>query len=117
MATHVMRHLPEKNPPREKTVEISVQNQEILVIFNGEPKPFWLSKGNDEEVRWVSVDHLDFLVDFEDHSPFYESQFSQDSPVSGLVRRDILPNDNRLYKYTVWVGRLEELDPGGGVKP
>jgi hypothetical protein len=116
MATHVIRHLPEKNAPREKTVEISVQNGEINVTFNGEPRPFWLSKGEDEEVRWVSSDDLDFLVDFEDDSPFYESQFNQDSPVSGLVRRNILPNDQRLYKYTVWVGNLQ-LDPGGGVKP
>jgi hypothetical protein len=116
MATHVMRHLPETNPPREKKVEISIQNDEILVTFNGVPKPFWLSKCADEEVRWVSVDNLDFLVDFEDDSPFYESQFNQDSPVSGLVRRDILPNEQRLYKYTVWVGN-KRLDPGGGVKP
>jgi len=103
-----------ESPPREVTVEISVQDGEIHVEFNGKQEPFWVSKHADQEVRWVSKKGDKFLVDFGDDSPFYESQFSQDSPVSGLVRRDVLPNDYRLYKYTVWVGKLK-LDPGGGV--
>jgi len=56
-----------------------------------------------------------FTVDFEKNgSPFYESQFSSDSPISGLVRRDVLPGPKR-YNYTVRAGD-KSLDPGGGVK-
>lgn len=112
---------PEEREKREVTVVISVQGEEIRVEVEGAQEPFWVKKHANQEVRWVLKTAegqfpVDFLVDFGNDSPFYESQFSQDSPVSGLVRRNILPNQARLYKYTVWVGD-KKLDPGGGVKP
>jgi hypothetical protein len=115
MATHAIG--PRPVPPREVTVEISVQKGEIHVNVEGQPKPFWVRKRDNQEVRWVLKGGGEFLVDFKNDSPFYESQFSQESPVSGLVRRDILPSDSRLYKYTVFIPNVKELDPGGGVKP
>lgn len=103
---------PEKEEEREVTVEISFKDGKISV----QPDPFWVSKGANQEVRWrLNGGDGQFLVDFGADSPFYESQFSQDSPVSGLARRDVLPHDNRTYKYTVWVGNVK-LDPGGGIK-
>ena len=100
---------------REVRVEISVEGGTISVDSGKDP--FWVSKEKNEEVRWILKGEGDFLVDFKDDSPFYESQFSKVSPVSGLVRRDVLPNDKRVYKYTVWIKDLKELDPGGGVRP
>jgi hypothetical protein len=56
-------------------------------------------------------------VDFETNgSPFYESQFSSDAPVSGLAKRSVLAGP-KVYKYTVRVKGKDDLDPGGGVKP
>ena len=104
---------PEKNG-REVTVEIRFDGE---IHVDAPNDPFWVSKKDNEEVRWIlKGGDGKFLVDFGHDSPFYESQFSQDSPVSGLVRRDVLPNSGRLYKYTVWVGG-KKLDPGGGVRP
>jgi hypothetical protein len=86
---------------------------------------FQVSKGAFEQVVWVcdvKHDHMNpkagpcFTVDFEENgSPFYETQFSSDSPYSGLVRRDVLAGP-KLYKYIVRVGD-KSLDPYGGVKP
>jgi len=114
MATADSKLVPWPEEKREVTVEISVEGDKIQVEVEGEQKPFWVSKQANQEVRWILKGGGKFLVDFGDDSPFYESQFSQDSPVSGLVRRDILPNESRLYEYTVWVGKLKK-DPGGGV--
>jgi hypothetical protein len=83
---------------------------------------FSVSKSGNEEVRWVCIQNHDhtkycpcFSVEFENNdSPFYEFQFSSDAPVSGLVRRSVLPSD-RVYKYTVRIGD-KSLDPGGGVR-
>jgi hypothetical protein len=55
------------------------------------------------------------MVEFGTDSPFYETQFTKDFPCSGLVRREVAPDDFRLYKYTVRVGK-RILDPGGGVR-
>jgi hypothetical protein len=99
---------------REVLVKISVDAEGKISV---DPDTFWVSKRANQEVKWIFEDgDGKFLVDFEGESPFYESQFSQDSPLSGLVRRDILPHDHRTYEYSVWVGD-EKLDPGGGVKP
>lgn len=92
-------------------VVISVQNGEIQV----KPDPFELRKHLDQEVRWTcTAGDGEFLVEFSD-SPFYEFQFSKDAPVSGLAKRTILADDNKLYEYTVRVGQLFR-DPGGVIK-
>jgi hypothetical protein len=85
---------------------------------------FFVSKSANEEVRWVCAQNHDhtkdqglpcFSVEFaKDDTPFYEFQFNSDVPVSGLVRRDVLPS-SKCYEYTVRIGE-KSLDPGGGVK-
>jgi hypothetical protein len=83
---------------------------------------FNVSKSGNEEVRWKCVQKHEhpkvrpcFSVEFENNdSPFYEYQFSSDAPVSGLVRRSVLPSD-QVYKYIVRIGD-KSLDPGGGVR-
>jgi len=87
------------------------------------PDYFEVSKRGNEEVRWVCAQNHEhheegpcFTVDFEKNgSPFYESQFSSDAPISGLARRDVLPGP-KVYKYTVRMVGKADLDPGGGVK-
>jgi hypothetical protein len=51
-----------------------------------------------------------FTVDFGDKSPFYESQFSKDDPVSGLVQRRVLCDPGKKYKYTVRT-KHDQKDP------
>jgi len=87
------------------------------------PDYFEVSKRGNQEVRWVCAQNHEhgevgpcFTVDFEKNgSPFYESQFSSDAPISGLARRDVLPGP-KVYKYTVRIVGKADLDPGGGVK-
>jgi hypothetical protein len=82
------------------------------------PNQFEVSKGKQEEVIWIvdSFQPVYFTVEFKGQSPFYESQFSSDFPVSGLVRREVLADPLKEYKYTVRAGG-KTLDPVGIVKP
>ena len=114
--------MPEPAPaldPREVLVKIGLDDKGNIVAA---PEYFQISKGRNEEVRWVCVQnhkHNDggpcFTVDFEKNgSPFYESQFSSEAPVSGLAKRNVLPGP-KIYEYTIRIGD-KTLDPGGGVK-
>jgi hypothetical protein len=104
---------------REVLVKIGLDSRGNIEAV---PDYFQVSKRRNEEVRWVcGQDHEHpkdgpcFTVDFEKNgSPFYESQFSSDAPVSGLAKRSVLPGP-KIYNYTVRVGD-KSLDPGGGVK-
>jgi hypothetical protein len=89
---------------------ISIKNGAIDVA----PDPFHISKSNQEEVLWVAADpSLEFTVEFKKgDSPFYEVQFSNDFPASGLVRRSVLHDPLRKYEYTIRAGKLEK-DPSG----
>jgi hypothetical protein len=122
MKATAAKKAPQEEMPtrREKRVEIYLDAAKVVA----NPPYFEVSKGQNEEVVWVCVekhahrpnDEPCFTIDFETNgSPFYERQFSSDSPVSGLVRRDVLPGP-KVYKYTVRFGDASE-DPGGGVKP
>jgi len=92
-------------------------------IIKADPPYFQISKSKNEEVRWVcDQDHEHpkdgpcFTVDFEKNgSPFYESQFSSDAPVSGLAKRNVMPGP-KIYDYTVRIKGKPDLDPGGGVQ-
>src|SRR5882672_10962752 len=104
MATQLQMH----PMSREVVVKISVQDGRIHVS----PDPFFVSKDGNEEVRWTCNEE-DFLVEFGEDSPFYERQFSNYAPFSGLARRNIQPHETKTYKYTVRVGKIV-LDPTGG---
>ena len=114
--------MPEPAPAldsREVLVKIGLDDRGNI---EATPDYFQISKGRNEEVRWVcgqNHKHNDggpcFTVDFEKNgSPFYESQFSSEAPVSGLAKRTVLPGP-KIYEYTVRIGD-KTLDPGGGVK-
>ncbi|HTS56668.1 MAG TPA: hypothetical protein VMH03_03920 [Terriglobales bacterium] len=76
--------------------------------------PFWVHKHQDQYVVWECTEP--FTVEFNPHDcPFYEWQFSQDAPCSGLARRNVVADEHRIYKYTVRVRNLVN-DPGGGVQ-
>jgi hypothetical protein len=102
-------------PATRKTVVIHVDSKGG--VESVDPQRFEVYKSNQEEVIWQtdSKKPVYFTVDFGDQSPFYESQFSSDYPVSGLVRRDVLGDPLKEYKYTVRAGS-ETLDPVGIVK-
>jgi len=76
---------------------------------------FVISKGMHEQVLWQASDpKAHFNVDFGDHSPFEYAQFSDAEPYSGLVRREVLADPGKYYKYTVKAGDKGK-DPGGVV--
>lgn len=104
---------------REVIVKVGLDRHQNIEVV---PAYFYVSKSGNEEVRWVCAQEHEhpkdgpcFNVDFEKNgSPFYESQFSSDAPVSGLVKRNVLAGP-RIYEYTV---RIDDktFDPGGGVR-
>jgi hypothetical protein len=53
------------------------------------------------------------LIQAKKDSPFYYTQFSNLEPYSGLVRREVLGDPGRYYKYTVRTGKKKSIDPGG----
>lgn len=101
-------------PATRKTVVIHVDVKGA--VESTEPKVFEISKSNQEEVIWRvdSKQAVYFTIEFKGASPFYESQFSTDFPVSGLVRRSVLADPLKKYEYTVRAGG-KTLDPGGVV--
>ena len=122
--------------PMQKLEEAMPNGKIVPVVITYDPKgktakdiiavseePFLVSKGNCEQVKWICVnkDHSQaapkFTIDFRGKygSPFYESQFSDEVPFSGLVRREVLPYEQKIYEYTIRIGKTL-LDPGGGVK-
>ena len=110
MGNPKVREMPSQTEDRIEVV-ISVQDGKISV----QPPVFCVQKHLDQEVKWTCTEgDGEFLVEF-DETPFYESQFSKDAPVSGLARRAILADVSKVYKYTVLVGDLV-LDPGGVIK-
>jgi len=92
---------------REKEVTITVDATGIKV----DPDRFHVSKRDNEEVVWRS--NVAFTVDFEE-SPFTETQFNDQYPFSGLVRRSVQHSTIKHYKYTVTAGGYS-LDPDGQV--
>lgn len=96
-----------------KVVEITVDSKGNPKIADGN-KLVQLSSLDYDEVRWKS--DLQFRIDFENGSPFYEDQFDHKHVQSGLVRRDVLPSEHRIYKYTIDVNG-KKLDPGIKVYP
>lgn len=98
----------------------TAQRKKVIIHVNkdgevehADPEYFEISKSNQEEIFWQASDGKTyFTVEFEKESPFYESQFSTDYPASGLVRRNVLPDLAKRYKYTVRAGGAI-LDPGG----
>ena len=93
------------------------QTVTIRVGPNGEitahPDPFTISKGNQEEVIWrIEGPEQDFTVEFEGESPFYEGLFTHKFSASGLTRRKVEPDPEKVYKYTIKIGPVG-CDPGG----
>lgn len=100
---------------REYVVEIKL-NDKGQIIAPKKTDRFVVHKHNDQEVRWNCTPAKNFMVEFNPNDcPFYEYQFSQDYPCSGLVRRNVVPDWSKNYEYTIRVGD-QVLDPGGGIE-
>ena len=99
--------------PGGREVQVTI-TQDRTGAISVSPDTFRVHKGNNEEVVWVCPTGKYFTIDFGHDSPFYDSQFSKDCACSGLVRRNVLADPYRVYKYTV---RIDDtaLDPGGVV--
>ena len=93
---------------REKEVKITIDSSGNIQVT---PSTFHVNKQDNEEVVWTCA--VPFEVDFVE-SPFTDPQFSDQFPVSGLVRRSVLPSKTKHYKYTVTIGAYS-LDPDGQV--
>jgi len=82
---------------------------------NREPEPFKIFKSLHQQVLWKASDSkAEFNIEFEGDSPFEYKQFSNLEPYSGLVRRAVLGDPGKYYKYTVRTGK-KSIDPGGVV--
>lgn len=80
---------------------------------DGEPQPFTIFKHLYQQVLWQASDgKAQFNIEFEEDSPFDYSQFSNLEPYSGLVRREVLGDPGKYYKYTVRTPN-KSIDPGG----
>jgi len=95
--------------PREKQVTITIDPSGKIKVV---PDTFHVSKSGNEEVVWIYSGK--FVVDFRNDSPFCESQFNDQFPFSGVVRRSVQPGPKR-YKYTVTIPGYAPLDPDGQV--
>ncbi len=99
-------------PSRARQGQVSIVTIDPKNEAITDPQNFVISKSHNDQVQWVAADaEVYFTVEFE-ASPFYESQFSSDSPYSGLVRRNVLGDPHKVYKYTVRAGG-RTVDPGG----
>ncbi len=91
----------------------------IPVDRNGEverePAPFTIFKHLNQQVLWQASDgKAQFNIEFKEDSPFDYTQFSNVEPYSGLVRREVLGDPGKYYKYTVRT-KTKSIDPGGVV--
>lgn len=85
--------------------------------LDGEPQRFTISKCLHQQVLWKASDgKAQFNIEFKEGSPFDYTRFSDLEPYSGLVRRDVLGDPGKYYKYTVRTGK-KSIDPGGIVTP
>ncbi len=101
-------------PAAEKEIKVTIGIEAGKLKVS--PDPFRVRKHQDQVLRWVcTADGGEFTVEFGSDCPFYETQFNKDHPCSGLVRRNVVTDPKRIYKYTVRVGD-NFLDPGGGVE-
>jgi len=109
--------------PKGDIVKVTIIYDKSGKRISIDQDPFWVSKGNCEQVHWSAKNKdgsspgPEFTIDFaQNGSPFHNTHFTQDVPFSGLVRREVLADQNKFYKYTIRIGN-DTLDPGGGVKP
>ncbi len=101
----------------ETIVTVTIQVDANLEVLSVAPDQFVISKSKNQQVLWRANDpRALFNVDFKQDSPFQYTQFNNVEPYSGLVRREVLGNPGKYYKYTVTTGK-KSLDPGGVVNP
>jgi hypothetical protein len=97
--------------PTIHTVIITITVGPDGKIASVEPESPGISKNGQEQVIWKTVNGEDFVIDFKGDSPFYESQFDKRDSVSGLVRRGVLTDIPREFKYCVRTEN-DRTDPG-----
>jgi len=92
----------------------------ISLDKNGQPQvdkeneTIVLNRLQNQEIFWSWPGP--FRIDFKGNSPFYEDQFDDTNPYSGLVRRSVVSAKDRTYKYTIDInGKI--LDPGVIIDP
>jgi hypothetical protein len=102
---------PAFSPLQQVTIYVDSKGDLLRV----DPDTFYISKSGHEGVLWQSAPpNAAFTVFFVD-SPFYNTDFDQNDPYSGEVRRKV-PGSRQNYKYSVKAG-TKTIDPGGVVNP
>jgi peptide methionine sulfoxide reductase MsrA len=101
----------------ETIMTVTIQVDAKLEVQSVSPDAFEISKNKHQQIFWRASDpKAQFNVEFDEGSPFQYTQFSNVEPYSGLVRREVLGDPGRYYKYTVRTGK-KSIDPGGYVNP
>jgi hypothetical protein len=105
-------------------IQITILIQNGTIDVDGD---FEISKSRHQQVLWkIKEPGLHFNIEFTEGTPFAYKQFSDVEAYSGLVRREVLGNPDRYYKYAVTVTAgsaasgykaVGTLDPGGVVNP
>ena len=116
MATPKIVH---QSAPQDFRVHVGLDAKGNIKV---DPDPFWIYRCEDEQVRWVCVQHHThgdanhpwFTVDF-DTTPFNNKHFEGHGALSDRPTDQAIPN--HLYKYTVSMPGKGSLDPTGGVDP
>ena len=111
---------PTMHPSAPHVVRVTIKVDSAGNILSVEPGVFNISKQRNDQVMWVTDPASPptyFTVEFDKNtgSPFYEAQFNSQFNVSGLVRRDLLADSKKYFKYTVRTA-ADEKDPGGYVQ-
>lgn len=83
-----------------------------------------ISQSRRDVIRWISADGLDYLVVFDQGTPFEDGKWCfqvnhrSNGDSSPAKPRPPIPEGQRLeFKYTVYASNGWKLDPKVGVKP
>ncbi len=99
--------------PNVRTIVITLDRNGYPQVPEGD-ETVSISPTKNQQISWKSEET--FLIDFKGNSPFYEEQFNNAYPQSGLLRRTVVPNNSVFYKYSIIING-KTLDPRVGVDP
>lgn len=97
----------------ETILKVTIEVDANLQVQSVSPDAFEISKSKHQQIVWQASDpKAKFNIEFNEDSPFDYAQFSNLEPYSGLVRREVLGDPGKYYKYRVRTLN-KSIDPGG----
>ena len=70
-----------------------------------------LTKSNGDKIDWGAPGGVDWLVVFDDETPFNKYFFHKGDADSGPIAEDANPDPDKKYKYTIYVNAALHMDP------